>query len=105
MSDYVDLENRKKRMNALFDGTNSLNEGGLVKVLPINKKSINNLENAVMYYIWDCIVSSNPEQDVKIDSNFYKKYEDIIKELPNITPNGLLVPKKKIYCHLISCRE
>ena len=27
-------------MNALFDGTNSLNEGGLVKVLPINKKSI-----------------------------------------------------------------
>ena len=38
MSDYVDLENRKKRMNALFDGTNSLNEGGLVKVLPINKK-------------------------------------------------------------------
>jgi len=95
MSDYVDLENRKKRMNALFDGTNSLNEGGLVKVLPINKKSINNLENAVMYYIWDCIVSSNPEQDVKIDSNFYKKYENIIKELPNITPNGLLVPKKE----------
>ena len=95
MQDNVNLESRKKRMSSLFSGKNNLRDEGLVKVCAINEKSINKLQNAVMYYVWDCLISSNPDLDIKIDSNFYKNYEEVIKELPNITPNGLLVPKKE----------
>jgi len=95
MSDNINLESRKKRMNSLFSDKKNLKDEGLVKVRTINEKSINKLQNAVMYFVWDCIISSNPDLDIKIDSNFYKNYSEIIKELPNITPNGLLVPKKE----------
>ena len=95
MQDNINLESRKKRMSSLFSGKNNLRDEGLVKVCAINEKSINKLQNAVMYYVWDCLISSNPDLDIKIDSNFYKNYEEVIKELPNITPNGLLVPKKE----------
>tara|TARA_B110000240_G_scaffold17161_1_gene17546 strand:+ start:5165 stop:7036 length:1872 start_codon:yes stop_codon:yes gene_type:complete len=95
MQDNINLESRKKRMSSLFSGKNNLRDEGLVKVCAINEKSINKLQNAVMYYVWDCLISSNPDLDIKIDRNFYKNYEEVIKELPNITPNGLLVPKKE----------
>ena len=95
MQDNINIESRKKRMSSLFSGKNNLRDEGLVKVCAINEKSINKLQNAVMYYVWDCLISSNPDLDIKIDSNFYKNYEEVIKELPNITPNGLLVPKKE----------
>jgi len=95
MSDNINLDNRKKRMHSLFNSDKCTYDENLIKVFKIGDQSINSIKNAVQYFIWDCLISSKPDMSIKIDDNFYKKYEEEIKILPNITPNGLLVPKKE----------
>ena len=91
----VDLKSRKKRMSLLFDDIKLIHTDDLIKVCKITEKSLDNLKDAVMFYIWDCLISSNPNTKIKISENFFDINQNIIKNLPNITPNGLVVPKKE----------
>lgn len=95
MSNSINIEDRRKRMQSLFENLDCPQDKNLIKVGPIDHKSFNNLKNAVMYYFWDCITSSYEEINIKINDNFYEEYKNEIKNLPNITPNGLVVPKKE----------
>ena len=95
MSNSINIEDRRKRMNSLFENLDCPQDENLIKIGPIDNRSLNNIKNAVMYYFWDCITSSYEEINIKVNDNFYKEYENEIKNLPNITPNGLVVPKKE----------
>ena len=95
MSNNIDFEIRKKRMDSLLENINCIHDEKLIKVSSISKKSIHNLKNAVMYYFWDCITSSSQNAEIIINENFFENYQEEIKNLPNITPNGLVVPKKE----------
>lgn len=94
MTKTVDLKSRKNRIDSLFGGSECLHEESLLKVCKIGKESLERIQSAVKFYIWDCLISSE-NHGIKLDDNFYSHNEDKIKILPNITPNGLLVPKKE----------
>ena len=94
MTNYVDLNLRKKRLNSLFTKANCIHEESLLKVCDIELNSIENIKNAVKFYLWDCLISSKISS-VKLDSKFFDDNQKNITNLPNITPNGLLVPKKE----------
>ena len=95
MTDFIDLEERKERMSTLLSKNNDSSNKELIYVNKISTVGIKKIQDAVIFYIWDCIISSDPESNIEVDKGFFKKYEDNIKNLPNITPNGLLVPKKE----------
>ena len=94
MTDYVDLNLRKKRMDSLLTGKICIHEESLLKICKIEKDSIQNIRSAVKFYLWDCLISSN-NSDIKLNDSFFHDNQENIKKLPNITPNGLLVPKKE----------
>ena len=94
MTKTVDLKSRKHRIDSLFEGSECLHEESLLKVCKIGKESLERIQSAVKFYIWDCLISSE-NHGIKLDDNFYSHNEGKIKILPNITPNGLLVPKKE----------
>tara|TARA_B100000989_G_scaffold298602_1_gene288683 strand:+ start:2900 stop:4774 length:1875 start_codon:yes stop_codon:yes gene_type:complete len=94
MTDYVDLSLRKKRMDSLLTGKICIHEESLLKICKIEKDSIENIRSAVKFYLWDCLISSN-NSDIKLNDSFFHDNQENIKKLPNITPNGLLVPKKE----------
>lgn len=94
MAKTVDLKSRKNRIDSLFGASECLHEESLLKVCKIDKESLERIQSAVKFYIWDCLISSE-NHGIKLDDNFYSHNEDKIKTLPNITPNGLLVPKKE----------
>ena len=71
MSNSINIEDRRKRMQSLFENLDCPQDKNLIKVGPIDHKSFNNLKNAVMYYFWDCITSSYEEINIKINDNFY----------------------------------
>ena len=94
MTETVDLKSRKNRIDSLFSESECLHEESLLKVCKIDQESIGNIQSAVKFYVWDCLISSG-NQGIKLDDSFFLINEEKIKNLPNITPNGLLVPKKE----------
>ena len=94
MTETVDLKSRKNRIDSLFSESECLHEESLLKVCKIDQESIRNIQSAVKFYVWDCLISSG-NQGIKLDDSFFLINEEKIKNLPNITPNGLLVPKKE----------
>lgn len=58
-----------------------------------------NLVMAVKFVVYDCLISYYGDEvfdsDLPIEA-FFKKYKEKIIKLPNITPNGLLLPKIEI---------
>lgn len=59
------------------------------------------LRSAVKIYIYDCLNEWHTDKvfdlGLTID-DFMRVYKSDIKELPNITPNGLILPKKQLIC-------
>ena len=98
MSDLELLKKRNKfylpTLNSLKNKNIKYNERLLLYEISLNQKDYSKIKNLVANYLKDSIENF---YDIKINlkKNYLKKFKNLILNLPNITPNGVIVPKKE----------
>ncbi len=91
------LKERTARMKKIFPKLE--NTGSLYGELSLPENIIINLVTASKLVVYDSLISFYKEEPFNADlpiKKFFKTYKEKIMHLPNITPNGLLLPKIEI---------
>ncbi len=95
MSDVVELDERIDRLSALTQKAPIIEDNGLVKLLSVSDSCKSRVQGALNILLWSCLVSHFPEKSYSLSDDMLRDYEADILGLPNVTPNGLLLPKKE----------
>src|SRR5260370_41082866 len=61
----------------------------------LTERQVYNLSGSVNYYIWVSLINAFPHKQFELHPNIL--YNDCVFDLPNVTPNGLVLPKRENY--------
>jgi hypothetical protein len=95
MSDVVALDERIKRMTALTAKAPVIEDHGLVQLLSATEIHRSRIRNALNMLLWSCLTSHFSDKKYELSEDMLRDYEQDVIQLPNITPNGLVLPKKE----------
>ena len=79
----------------MFTKANCIHEESLLKVCDIELNSIENIKNAVKFYLWDCLISSKISS-VKLDSKFFDDNQKNITNLQILLLTDSLLKKENL---------
>lgn len=91
------IKERNERLSGLSDKVQSKRD--LLIELKADEKKYTVLIEASKIFLYDCLNEYFKREMFDLNlpiEDFVKKYENYIIELPNITPNGLVLPKKEV---------
>ena len=89
----MDLNNRIQAFDELSNRFLCERPSRLISVYHIEKGAWKRLRIAAMLYMSKCL----PGEPVVLDEkNLLKRFERAQGEMPNITPNGMIVPKRHL---------
>jgi len=89
------LAERAKRLTAITQTAAVIEDFKLIKVLAATDIARKKMRAALNHYLWTCLSAAFPEQTFTLCDDMLKAYEADILRLPNITPNGLILPKQE----------
>ncbi|MDP6173610.1 MAG: hypothetical protein QGF09_05535, partial [Rhodospirillales bacterium] len=69
----------------------------LFKSAPLPPASFKKLRDVVNLYIFTTLSGFFGDQDITLSDDIFTEQAELIRQLPNRTPNGLLLPKKQTY--------
>lgn len=95
MSQNVSFQERLNRMEALTQTATRLGESSLVQVLAIEEAARERVRTALNIYLWTCLTQAFPEKIFAMTGDMLRDYEADVLSLPNVTPNGLVLPKEE----------
>src|SRR5579862_3748531 len=95
MSGKVSLEERESRFSKITTNTTVLDNFGLLKTIGIDQEDLNRIEMALTGYLYANLVAAHGQNSFEFSIRLLKNYAEDILALPNITPNGLVLPKKE----------
>lgn len=89
------LNTRAERLNRFteFDKKNA--SYPLLHVLDFSAQDINDIKQSVNIIIWSCLKEFYPDNQFVLCPTIFEDNANLIRKLPNITPNGLLLPKNE----------
>lgn len=92
----INLNEREERMIRLT-GTAKQLEGStpLLQVLEADSGECHNLRTLLNIFLWSCLTAAFPHKSYKLTDDMLKDYEADVLKLPNVTPNGLILPKRE----------
>lgn len=93
----MDYKDRKDRLSRISNGRELKVDFPLLKAFPIPPHHFDRLINSVTHFLFDSIVANNPDFKGKISSEFFEKHTGDVEALPNITPSGVILPKRQNY--------
>lgn len=91
------IQERSDRLYSLPKQINNFKP--LMAEIRLDDKIYLSINNSVKVFLYDCLSEYFTKHIFNIDlplGDFIKKYSSYLLELPNITPNGLVLPKKEI---------
>lgn len=88
---------RAERLSSVTKHLEKSAEYPLLKVIPIDPIVQARIVWSVNFYLWVSLVSAFPDQHFHLAADMLAAYPEQITRLPNITPNGLVLPKKENY--------
>lgn len=89
------LADRMDRLNAIVGDLLLTDDLPLLKVLPLDETALARLQSAVNFYLWTSLSSYFPTKHFDMSSDILARYPAEVMTLPNITPNGLMLPKRE----------
>lgn len=95
MSQNIDFPERLARMDTLTSSASRLERSELVQVLAISDAMRARVKTALNVYLWACLTQSFPEKPFALTNDMLRDYEADVLKLPNVTPNGLILPKRE----------
>jgi hypothetical protein len=94
--DGVELD-RINRMNKIMGALILSQDFPLMKATKIPESKFQELRAVVNLYLFVCIARYHKNEVFTLCEDILEKYPDQIKSLPNITPNGLILPKAEVF--------
>lgn len=97
MSINAVITERNRRLYSLVQNREWTKD--MIVAIRLDPKLISDLRTAAKIFIYDCLSEYFADQHFDIDmpiEDFVRKYDEQIISLPNITPNGLMLPKKEV---------
>lgn len=91
--EFISIKPREQRMDKIFGAKSCDPKCGLLKNLAINELDRKKIFYALRNMVYACLIANNKEKSYQQDEDFFENYADDIMALPNITPNGLILPK------------
>lgn len=88
---------RQQRLHAILDGLDLSESYPLLAEATIPASPFAELENSVRFYIYHSLASWYRDETIELAPDLLVRYRERILKLPNITPNGLLLPKRETY--------
>lgn len=95
MTDIISLDEREKRLLQITQNTPRLNNDALVQAFAIAPTTRSRLREALNNYLWACLKASFPDRKFSLTDDMLRDYEQDVVRLPNVTPNGLVLPKQE----------
>ena len=92
---YVNLDERKIRNRNIFSKSSLILDDGLLFKIPIKENSRYLIKNSLNIFLYENLVNFNKNKKYILSENILETYSDDIKNLPNITHNGLILPKNE----------
>lgn len=89
------LADRMDRLSAIVGNHSLTDDLPLLKVLPLSEAALGRLQCTVNYYLWTSLSSYFPTKQFRMECDLLEAYASDVMALPNITPNGLMLPKKE----------
>lgn len=93
MADVIDFSERSARLAALTLSAPVDADFGQVKMLGIQDAAKGRIKAALNVFLWECLSSAHPDKSFAITDDMLRDYTAEVTALPNITPNGLVLPK------------
>ncbi|NQV55749.1 MAG: hypothetical protein HQ503_07820 [Rhodospirillales bacterium] len=88
---------RAERLDQLCSGQIISQNFALLKAMPVDADLFDNLQRAVNDYLYATLDAYYPDQIFNRSDQLVKTERQAIAGLPNITPNGLVLPKEPTY--------
>lgn len=93
MTDVICFNERQTRLGYITDAVATSESYGLVAMLPIAEAARARIRSAMNIFLWECLSYHYPEDSFVLTDDMLASYTEQVLGLPNITPNGLVLPK------------
>jgi len=91
------IQERARRLERIVQHLGVTQEYPLLKRLPVDQTPLHSLKCAVNYYLWATLSTCFPNKQFGMADDMLLAYPDDLKQLPNVTPNGLVLPKRETF--------
>jgi hypothetical protein len=95
MSDQVVLEERARRLERIVSGTSIIYARPLLRVLSIKGAQTHRVRAALNVFLWQCLSEAQSSKSFVLSDDMLRDYGADVATLPNLTPNGLILPKRE----------
>ena len=95
MSEFVSLNERIERFKSITTHSPIVEDHGLLKTLSIDLVHLNRIKTALAWYLYANLNACHYDRQFSMSLNILEDYAQEINALPNITPNGLVLPKRE----------
>ena len=89
----MQFPDRFHRLEQITQGLDVVLTFNLLKSIQLKETLYSRIATAVAIYIWESLISFFPNKSFELSNNLLSVYASEIMALPNITPNGLILPK------------
>ncbi len=89
--------NRSDRLNETLHRQTFDFDSPLVKVVNVKSPAFVALQQSILIYIWNSLTAANPGKNYLLNDSLLVNSALEINQLPNLTPNGLLVPRNPTF--------
>src|SRR6266545_6612844 len=95
MNDQVVLEERARRLERVVAGAFVGHAQPLLPVLSIASALSHRVRAALNVFLWQCLSYAQPNKSFALSDDMLRNYGADVVALPNLTPNGLILPKRE----------
>lgn len=102
MRDSIDLPGtsfpeRAERLAEIAQGIETTQRHPLLQAGPLPAGSAQRLKDAVNLYLYVTLAANWRDRAIPISDTILEDQSDLITGLPNVTPNGIVLPKRETY--------
>jgi len=90
---YMALPERSNRLENLVSGLPLVKDYPLLKVVAIDPIARARLQTVTNFYLWKTLSIFFPSRRFDMVPDIVQAYPEALAQLPNITPNGVVLPK------------
>lgn len=89
----IDYDERERRLNGIVSGAHCLRDTPLLKILKADVEHRSAIVTALNAFLLTCLKAAWPERAFSPEPDMLAAYQADILALPNVTPNGMILPK------------
>ncbi len=96
-SSFITIPDRAERLEKIMSHFSLCQDFPLLKATNISATLFERLNTSINYYLYSNLTNYFKNDLFELSLDLIEKYPNQIKALPNITANGLVLPKKETY--------